>query len=96
MLDLGSDEVMNRTAKIPRGKVLREVPLPAPLLDADVIIDVPKAKNYHIDPITGALKNWVGVVNRNWRNHNPGDEDMIDLFMDIMTSAVHISASPMP
>lgn len=84
LIDLGSDEVPNRKASIPGGRVIREVPLPTPLLDADVIIDVPKAKNHHIEPISGALKNWVGVVNQNWRNFNHGDDDMIGRFMDIM------------
>ena len=84
LIDLGSDSVPNRTVPIPGGEVVQEVPLPAPLLDADVIIDVPKAKNHHIEPITGALKNWVGVVNQNWRQHNHGDDDMIGRFMDIM------------
>src|SRR5437660_7445434 len=55
-----------------------------PLLDADVIIDLPKAKNHHIEPISGALKNWVGVVNQNWRQGNHGDTEMIGRFMDIM------------
>src|SRR5215213_2404844 len=85
LIDLGSDRVPNRTVPVPQGKVLRTVPLPAPLLDADVIIDVPKAKNHHIEPITGALKNWVGVVNQKWRMHNHGDEEHIPRFMDIMT-----------
>jgi len=85
LVDLGSDDVPNRTVPIPHGTVIKEVPLPAPLLDADVIINVPKAKNHHIEPITGALKNWVGAVNRTWRAHNHGDEDMIERFMDIMT-----------
>ncbi len=85
LIDLGSDDVPNRTVPIPHGMVIREAPIPAPLLDADVIIDVPKAKNHHIEPITGALKNWVGTVNQRWRNHNHGDEDMIGRFMDIMS-----------
>jgi uncharacterized protein (DUF362 family) len=85
LVDLGSDDVPNRTVPVPRGEVIREVPLPAPLVDADVIVDVPKAKNHHIEPITGALKNWVGVVNQRWRNHNHGDEEHIARFMDIMT-----------
>src|SRR5215204_6491705 len=84
LIDLGSDDTPNRTVQIPDGRVIKEVPLPVPLLDADVIIDVPKAKNHHIEPISGALKNWVGVVNQNWRNHNHGDEDHIPRFMDIM------------
>lgn len=85
LIDLGSDAVPNRTVPVPGGEVIREVPLPAPLLDADVIVDVPKAKNHHIEPISGALKNWVGVVNQNWRQGNHGDDDMIGRFMEIMT-----------
>ena len=85
LIDLGSDDTPNRVVPIPDGRVIRECPLPAPLLDADVIINVPKAKNHHIEPVTGALKNWVGAVNQNWRNHNHGDEDHIPRFMDIMT-----------
>src|SRR3954469_25142383 len=53
LIDLGSDRVPNRLVKIPEGKVISQAPLPAPLLDADVIIAVPKAKNHHIEPITG-------------------------------------------
>jgi uncharacterized protein (DUF362 family) len=85
LIDLGSDETPNRMVHIPNGRVIQDLPLPAPLLDADVIIDVPKAKNHHIEPISGALKNWVGTVNQNWRNHHHGDLDMIGRFMDIMT-----------
>jgi uncharacterized protein (DUF362 family) len=61
LIDLGSDDVPNRTVSVPGGEVIQTVPLPAPLLDADVIINAPKAKNHHIEPITGALKNWVGT-----------------------------------
>jgi uncharacterized protein (DUF362 family) len=85
LIDLGSDSTPNRSVKIPHGRVIQELPLPIPLLEADVVIDVPKAKNHHIEPISGALKNWVGVVNQNWRNHNHGDLDMTARFMDIMT-----------
>lgn len=87
LIDLGSDKVPNRQVDIPGGKVIQRVPLPEPLLDADVIIDCPKAKNHHIEPISGALKNWVGTVNQNWRQHNHGDEEMIGRFMDIMLAA---------
>lgn len=84
LIDLGSDDVPNRLVDVPHGRVVKQVPLPAPLLDADVIINVPKAKNHHIEPITGALKNWVGVVNQHWRHYNHGDDDMLGRFMDIM------------
>ena len=85
LIDLGSDRVENRLVRVPDGRLVQEVPLPVPLLDADVIIDVAKAKNHHIEPITGALKNWVGVVNQHWRDHNHGDEEHIPRFIDIMT-----------
>lgn len=85
LIDLGSDKVPNRHVSIPNGRVIRQVPLPAPLLDADVIIDCPKAKNHHIEPISCALKNWVGVVNQNWREYHHGDEEMIARFTDIMS-----------
>jgi len=85
LVDLGSDDVENRTVEIPRGLFIKECPIPAPLLDADVIINAPKAKNHHIEPISGALKNWVGAVNQTWRNHNHGDAEHIPRFMDIMT-----------
>ncbi|HEX2639409.1 MAG TPA: DUF362 domain-containing protein, partial [Pyrinomonadaceae bacterium] len=68
VIDLGSDSTPNRTVPIPKGTLMKECPIPVPLLDADVIIDAPKAKNHHIEPISGALKNWVGTVNQNWRN----------------------------
>src|SRR6476661_1016434 len=83
VIDLGSDSTPNRTVQIPNGLFLKECPIPVPLLDADVIIDAPKAKNHHIEPISGALKNWVGSVNQNWRNHNHGDAEHIPRFMDI-------------
>jgi uncharacterized protein (DUF362 family) len=85
LIDLGSDKTPNRYVQVPKGRVLHDVPLPAPLLDADVIIDVPKAKNHEHTTITGALKNWVGVVNQHWRQFNHGGTDTAARFMDIMT-----------
>jgi uncharacterized protein (DUF362 family) len=84
IVDLGSKKTPTREVATPKGKVLKRVPLPAPLLDADVIIDVPKAKNHEHTIVTGALKNWVGVVNQMWRQHNHG-ADTAERIMDIMT-----------
>ena len=85
LIDLGSDDVPNRVVEIPLGKTMTRAPLPAPLLDADVIISVPKAKTHHIEPISGAMKLWVGAVNQKWREFNHGDRDMIARFVDLMT-----------
>jgi uncharacterized protein (DUF362 family) len=85
LLDLGGSEVPTRTIAVPNGQVLGLVPLPIPLLDADVIIDAPKAKNHSLDPISGALKNWVGISNHRSRIQSDGDDESIHRFMDIMT-----------
>jgi uncharacterized protein (DUF362 family) len=84
-IDLGSDDIPNRVVEIPLGKAIHRAPLPATLLDADVIIAVPKAKTHYLDPICGAMELWASVVNRNWRNFNDGDNDTICRFVDIMT-----------
>ena len=84
LIDLGSDKTPNRVVGIPDGVEIREAPLPAPLLDADVVIAVPKAKNHHIEPISGALKLWVGAVNQTWRDSHHGDNEMIPRFLDLM------------
>lgn len=81
LLNLGSDETPNRDVKLSSGET---VPLPAVLLDADVIINVPKAKTHHYEPVSGALKNWMGVVNQNWRLDYHGNDDSIARFVAIM------------
>ncbi|NLU22976.1 MAG: DUF362 domain-containing protein [Phycisphaerae bacterium] len=86
LINLGSDEVPNRTVQIPQGLYIKEAPLPVPILEADVIIDTPKAKNHHIEPISGALKNWMGVLNQRWRNDHHGKPEHVRQFMDIMSA----------
>jgi len=81
MVDLGSDSTPSRDVKLASGKI---VPRPAPLLDADVIINVPKAKTHHYEPVSGALKNWMGTCNQNWRQIHHGDDDSIKRFVEIM------------
>jgi uncharacterized protein (DUF362 family) len=80
-VDLGSDDTPSRDVRLKTGGV---VPRPAILLDTDVIINVPKAKTHHYEPISGALKNWMGTCNQNWRQHHHGDDDSIARFVSIM------------
>lgn len=56
------DEVEQVEVAVPRGKVLKKVPIPRPLLEADVVIACPKLKTHFMDPISGALKLWVGAA----------------------------------
>src|SRR5215212_7182754 len=81
IVDLGSENTPNRWVRLASGKT---VPRPVPLLDADVVINVPKAKTHHYEPISGALKNWMGTCNQVWRQDHHGDDDSIARFVSIM------------
>jgi uncharacterized protein (DUF362 family) len=81
IVDLGGDETENRNVRLSNGEI---VPRPAPLLDADVVINVPKAKTHHYEPVSGALKNWMGTCNQTWRQKHHGDDDSIARFVRIM------------
>lgn len=56
------DEVEQVEVAIPRGRLIQSIPLPRPLLEADVVIACPKLKTHFLDPVTGAIKLWVGAV----------------------------------
>src|SRR5205823_5758435 len=47
---------------VPNGSIVQEIWLPAPIVDADVLINAPKAKTHFVDRISGALKNWMGAM----------------------------------
>ncbi len=46
----------------PQGKFLTSMLLPDSVLNADVIINVPKAKTHYLDSITCCVKNWVSLI----------------------------------
>lgn len=79
------DDCEYRDIEIPNGKALRKIALPAPLLDADVLINACKGKTHHMDPITGALKNWVGVLGLNRGRQLHHDAHCFAEYMDIMS-----------
>jgi hypothetical protein len=56
------DRSSRRRLPVVDGRVVREIELPAPIVDADVLINVPKAKTHFVDPISGAIKNWMGAM----------------------------------
>lgn len=56
------DEVEQVEVEVPLGKLIRSIPVPKPLLEADVVIACPKLKTHFLDPITGAIKLWVGAA----------------------------------
>ncbi|MGI8742843.1 MAG: DUF362 domain-containing protein [Bryobacteraceae bacterium] len=79
------DDCQYREVEIPQGKAIRRIALPVPLLDADVIINACKGKTHHMDPITGALKNWVGVIGLNRGRQQHHDAHCFAEYVDIMS-----------
>jgi uncharacterized protein (DUF362 family) len=84
LIDLGSNSTPTRIVPLANAPTVKEAPVVVPILDTDVVIDVPKAKNHHIEPISGALKNWMGSLNQQWRNAHHGHPADIGTFMEIM------------
>ena len=56
------DESEQIEVMVPLGKLIKRVPIPRELLEADVVIDCPKLKTHFLDPVTAAIKNWVGAA----------------------------------
>jgi uncharacterized protein (DUF362 family) len=83
VLDL--DTVPSVSLNIPNGKAVRQVEVPQPLVEADVIIDVPKAKTHMIDSITCCLKNWVGIIPQRHRLGYHQMPRLAQIVADIMT-----------
>jgi uncharacterized protein (DUF362 family)/NAD-dependent dihydropyrimidine dehydrogenase PreA subunit len=50
------------TLKIPNGKVLKEIPIAKPVMDADFVISLPKLKTHALTLYTGAIKNMYGAI----------------------------------
>jgi len=86
LIDLSSGAVRSREVDLPEGKALRRVLLPEPLLEADVIIAVPKAKTHPVSLISGAMDLWAGALNQEWHALHGGDHDRIERFADIMSA----------
>ena len=56
------DESEQVEVEVPLGRLIKQIPVPRELLEADVVIDCPKLKTHFLDPVTGAIKNWVGAA----------------------------------
>ena len=72
-----------REVEIPNGKAIKRILLPAPILDADVVINLPKLKTHNWDWISGALKNWVGIVRPDVRSAHH-DAATYDEYIDLL------------
>ena len=48
--------------KVPECKILKEVHVAKPVIDADVVISLPKLKTHALTLYTGAIKNMYGTI----------------------------------
>jgi uncharacterized protein (DUF362 family) len=85
ILNLEGDSVPTREVDLPEGRVLHKVRIPVPLIEAGVVIAVPKARNDYTDVISGAMQLWTGVGSQEWRARPYSDKELIERFTDIMT-----------
>jgi len=66
--------------KFPQGKVLKEWPMYKPALEADVLINVPIAKNHGLTYLTMGIKNLMGIMGGDrGRVHWSIDDKLADL-----------------
>lgn len=56
------DYVKTHKIDIPNGTVLKEIHVAKPVMDADVVVSMPKLKTHALTLYTGAVKNMFGVV----------------------------------
>jgi uncharacterized protein (DUF362 family) len=63
-----------------KGELLREWPVYAALIEADMLINVPIAKKHNLAKYTGGMKNWYGALGgRRNRLHQSIDRSIVDL-----------------
>ena len=62
VIDLKKTGTKKVKVSVPKGKAFKEIPLPKIVIDADVIISVPKMKTHDQTSVTLALKNMKGVI----------------------------------
>lgn len=67
------DEVSHCVVDFGKGSPVQYMPVAEILEHIDVFIDCPKAKTHFVDPISGACKNWVGLMPMSFRLHTQKD-----------------------
>jgi uncharacterized protein (DUF362 family) len=83
VIDLDQDTLL--PVDIAQGSALRKILLPKSVLDADVIINAPKAKTHMIDAITCCVKNWVGIIPQKYRLKYHQLPRLYQVIADVMT-----------
>ncbi len=79
------DQAVQKPLSVPHGKIVQEIVLPVAVCEADVLINVPKAKTHFVDPISGAVKNWMGIMRPDVRMRHH-DVETPQYVLDAMTA----------
>lgn len=69
------EEVSHKVIDFGSHAFVRYMPVAEVLEQVDVFIDCPKAKTHFVDPVSGACKNWVGLMPMSTRLHTQKDVD---------------------
>ena len=89
------DEGEWRPVKIPNGVILREVPIAASVLDANVLINIPAMKTHLEVLATLSLKNYHGIIPDHWKVQWHKDEisqKIVDLHKVVHTDLTVMDA----
>lgn len=78
------DEEEQIEVEIASGRLLRRIPVPRAMLEADVVIACPKLKTHFLDPVTGAIKLWVGAVRQDFM-HRLHRDQVQETVADLLT-----------
>lgn len=80
-------DTATRTVELPEGKIIKKQELLSPVLDADMVITVAKAKTHSFQAMTGCVKNMFGCVpglgKPNMHRRFPKREDFASMLVDI-------------
>ena len=82
------------TVSFPEGKTVKSFPIIRPVLDADVVITVPKLKTHMMTFYSGAVKNMFGAVpgvyKAEYHFSLPNKEDFCSMLVDLCQHAVGV------
>jgi uncharacterized protein (DUF362 family) len=85
VIDLKAKGIEKVTVPVPHGKVLKELSLPKVVVDADVVISVPKMKTHDQAEATLAVKNMKGVLPDIWKRRFHHVYGMFQSTADLLT-----------
>ncbi|MFW6151263.1 MAG: DUF362 domain-containing protein, partial [Chloroflexota bacterium] len=85
VIDLKRKGIEKVTVPVPLGKALKEVSLPRVVVDADVIISVPKMKTHDQSEATLAVKNMKGVLPDAWKRKFHHEYGVFQSTADLLT-----------